>query len=152
MNLKNLFTLTIRVEDYNLVAQKPELVKKLRELTIRPTSGMNYELNSLNRIRQTRPVDCKILIAYQNRKMVGWAMLSNEDSIFPFFPFGKYFKASEGSLFEVYINPKNRKQGIASALLKKAIKHTNKKLCVAPHDLASREFYRKFDKCQFTLL
>lgn len=146
MNLKNLLTLTIRVEDYNLVARKPELLQKLRELTIRPTSGMNHELNAFAKISRIRPVQCKILMAYRSRQLVGWAILSKEDSSF-YFPFSaRNFKANDGSLFEVYVHPSYRRQGIASELLKKAKKYATDGLCVAPHDVASHGLYDKLER------
>lgn len=152
-NLKNLLSLTIHVEDYNLVARKPALMKKLRELTIRSTSGMNYELNSFEIIAKARPVNARILMAYQNRKLVGWALLSKENSNFAFnWRTAVGFKASEGSLFEVFIHESYRKQGIASALIKKARKITTDDIFVCPHDHASSRLFNKFGSiCNKTL-
>jgi GNAT superfamily N-acetyltransferase len=154
MNLKNFFTLTIRATDFNLVAQQPELLKQLRKLTIHSGSGLNYEMDRMIKDIQTRPVRCKIILAYHQpkpfstRELVGWALLSNEDSKFYFFGTmatnGSRFKKEDGWLFEVYVDPKHRRQGVASAILKKARKITKKEvLCVAPWDYRSTAFYEK---------
>jgi GNAT superfamily N-acetyltransferase len=154
MNFKKFLTLTIRATDFNLVAQRPELLEKLRKLTIHSGSGLNYEMNRMLKDVQTRPVRCKVILAYQSHKvwapkeLVGWAIVSNEDTKFYFFGTlatkGSYFKKEDGWLFQVYVDPKHRRQGIASAILKKARKIVKKEvLCVCPWDYRSTAFYEK---------
>jgi ribosomal protein S18 acetylase RimI-like enzyme len=144
MNLKNFLTLTVRVQDYNLVAGKPELLKKLRKLTLSPYSGMNYELNNFERIAKVRKVDCKIITVYKESKLVGWAMLSKEPSDF-LFRYVDGHDPSNGVLFQVFIHKDYRKQGIATELLRIARRKANRRrLCVCPHDYISEKFYDKF--------
>jgi GNAT superfamily N-acetyltransferase len=146
MNLRNFFTLTIKVADYNMVATKPDMVKQLRKLTLSPYSGMNHELNLFERIRKTRPVDCQILTAYRNRELVGWALLSREKTTFTFHNARDGFDPADGILFQVFIAPGFRKQGIASELLKVARRKANgHRLCVCPHDVPSTKFYSNFE-------
>src|SRR5208337_3552157 len=80
MNLRKFFLLTIRVRDFNLVAQRPELLAQLRKLTLHSYSGLNLELNQILKNLVTRPVSCKVVLAYRWRELVGWGLLSNEDS------------------------------------------------------------------------
>lgn len=145
MNLKNLLTLTIRVKDFNLVRQDAALVKKLRKLTLSPFSGMNYCLNGLERTAKTRPVDCKILMAYRNQELVGWALLSKEPTDFCFVGSIEGFNPGHGALFQVFVHPSHRREGIATELLKVAKKKASgSRLCVSPWDTGSESFYNHF--------
>ncbi len=145
MNLKNLLTLTIRVKDFNLVRQDAALVKKLRKLTLSPFSGMNYCLNGLERTAKIRPVDCKIFMAYRSQELVGWALLSKEPTDFCFVGSIDGFNPGQGALFQVFIHPSHRRQGIATELLKVAKKKANgSRLCVSPWDTGSESFYNHF--------
>ena len=144
MNLINLLTLTIRVEDYNLVADRSGFLQQLRKLTLHPYSGMNCELNRFERVRKTRPVDVKILTAYRNEQLVAWAIMSREPSDFDFLNTGS-FHSGDGILFEVFVDPKFRKQGIGSELIKDARRRANgTRLCVCPHDSVSEKFFNNF--------
>lgn len=146
MNLTNFFTLTIRVEDYNIVASKPDFLKRLRKLTLSPYSGMNHELNLFERISKSRKVDCQILTAFRRRELVAWALLSKEETDFMFRTSLGGFKSTDGVLFQVYVHPEYRKQGIASELLKVAKRKANgRQLCVCPHDGPSEKFYKNFE-------
>jgi ribosomal protein S18 acetylase RimI-like enzyme len=135
--------LVIKVEDFNSIVKKPNLLRKLRNLTIRPSSGMNFELNSLEKDAESRTIKCKILMAFSNRKLVGWAMLSKEPSSFPFF--NTEYAPNFGTLFEVYVDPNHRRQGIASALIEKSLNISGTdRLCVCPHDPQSTGFFNKY--------
>ncbi len=134
----------IHVEDFNLVAQKPDLLQKLRKLTLHPYSGMNHELNSLLRTVQHRKVDCKILMGFRSRKLVGWAILTREDSDFCFRNSPNGFRSTDGSMFQVYVHPDYRRQGIATELIKVARRKANGRLCICPHDSRSQQFYANF--------
>jgi GNAT superfamily N-acetyltransferase len=145
MNLKNLLTLTIRVEDFNLLALRPGALQKLRKLTLHPHSGMNFELDNFERIRRTRRVECQILLAYRDNELVGWAMMSKEPSDYLFPNAHNGFSPSDGYLFEIYIDPDHRKQGIGTELIKVARRKANgTRLCVCPHDYLSRSFFTNF--------
>lgn len=144
MNLKNLLTLSIRVEDFNSVAEKPELVAKLRKLTLHSYSGMNHELNWMLREAKNRKINCKILTGFRSRKLVSWALLSKEDTNFSFRNSPDGFRSTDGSMFQVYVHPDYRRQGIASELLKVARRKANGRLCVCPHDFKSEKFYANF--------
>ena len=146
MNLKNLLTLTIRVEDYTLVANKPGMIEKLRELTIAPYSGMNHELTSFESISRYRQVNCQILTAYRRGELVGWALLSKEKSDFYFPNASEGFEPTrDGVMFQVFIHPNHRREGIASELLKVARrKVSGDRLAICPHDSPSINFYGNF--------
>jgi GNAT superfamily N-acetyltransferase len=146
MNLRNLLTLTIRVEDYNLVAERPGFLAKLRKLTLNPYSGMNYELSNFERIKRQRKVFCQILTAYRSGKLVAWAMLSKEPTDYGFMNSPLGFKPSDGVLFEVFVHPEYRSQGIGTELIKVARRKAHgSRLCVCPHDSTSRRFYLNFE-------
>ena len=139
--------LTIRVEDYNSVAERPDFLKQLRALTLYPSSGMNHELDNFEEVRKIRPVNVHILTAFRGELMVGWALLSREQSDFPFTVEDGY-NPIEGSLFEVYVHPDHRQQGIAKELFKTAKRQVNnQRLCVCPHDFTSTRFYQNFADC-----
>ena len=144
MNLKNWLTLTIRTIDFNLVAQQPKLVEKLRELTLAPYSGLNYEMNRMLQDAKERTVNCKILLAYRFDKLIAWGILSKEDTDFNFINADSGFKGEEGQLFQVFVDHNYRKQGIATELFKVAKKLVGDDvLCVCPHDRKSTDFYTK---------
>lgn len=145
MNLKNLLTLTIRTIDFNLVARQPVLLEKLRKLTLSPYSGLNHELNRMLEDVKQRSVDCQLLLAYRFRTLVGWAIISKETTHFRFSRSSEGFKSEYGRMFQVFIDPAYRRQGIASELFKKAQQMTgDETLCVCPWDERSEGFYSKF--------
>ena len=145
MNLKNYSSLTIRARDFNLMAHEPELVKQLRKLTLHPYSGLNRELDSLTRMMQQRPVKAQVLLAYRQDKLVGWALFSKEKSDMTFSNTYERFDPNDGILFEVYIHPDYRRQGIASELMMVARRKAKPyRLCVAPWDDQSQKFYNTF--------
>lgn len=146
MKTENSFPLTIRVEDFNLVARKPQFLRVLRNLTLHSTSGMNHELNELLRRAQTRKVNCKIITAHHNREVVGWLLLSKEQTDYCFTRSCGY-NPSMGILIQVFVNPSFRRKGIGTNLLKAAKKKAGTtKLCVCPWDSTSHGFYEKFNK------
>jgi GNAT superfamily N-acetyltransferase len=139
------FSLKIKTEDFDAVAKKPALLKSLRKLTLHPGSGMNYELDHLTESAETRSVNAKVLLAYKNKKLVAWALLSKEKSDFCFARHYHGYDPSEGTLFEVFVAHDYRKQGIGSALLKAARRKAGSaRLCVAPWDYQSTRFYQNF--------
>lgn len=145
MNLKNWLTLTIRVLDFNLVALQPDLIAKLRELTAAPHSGLNFELTRMLKDVETRQVNCKILLAYRWRELVGWALLSKENTDYCFSSSVTGFKAEDGQMFQVFIHPDYRRQGIGSELYKKAVKLLEGDvICVCPWDQKSYNLFNKF--------
>lgn len=152
--IKKAEDLTIRVKDFNIVAKQPELLAKLRSLTLHKYSGMNYELNKFMNIIQTRPVDCKVILAYVKEELIAWSMLSREQSEFAFpSSNGAGFNAGKGVLFEVYVTPTHRRKGIASMMMKIARRKVNgTKLCIVPWDEASNRFYGKFSNFNVEIL
>lgn len=149
INLKKFLALTIYVEDYNSIADRPEVLKKLRALTISRYSGMNHELNNYESIKSFRKVNCKILTAYNMNKLVGWALLTKEESNFGFGRSYNGFKANDGAMFQVYVDYAHRKQGIANELLKIAMRR-EPKLYVCPHDDSSHALFKKINTpCAF---
>lgn len=144
---QNSTPLTIKVMDFNLVATKPNLLKKLRSLTIRPESGLNHELNHLLRSAQNRTVRSKIVVAVLEKNIVGWGLLSREDSSFCFSNTWNGFSSNDGVLFELYVDPHHRRKGVGTEIIKTARKHSGPlKLCIAPWDDSSRAFYNTFKK------
>lgn len=142
----DLLSLKIKTENFDIVAKKPTLLKKLRHLTLHPRSGMNFELNHLIKSAATRNVNAKVILAYYKRELVGWALLSREKSEFTFPETYDNFNPARGTLFEVYVDPSYRKQGIGAALLKAGRQRAGSmKLCVAPWDYTSTRFYQNFD-------
>jgi len=133
----------IEIFDFNSVYKSNKVMSELRRLTLGSWSGMNYELDNLSILAKQRKVKVKVITAKRQNKMVGWALLSKEDSNFPF-ERSNFVSKRDGALFEVFVDPKHRRTGIATALLKKARKHTGSShLCVAPHDRKSNAFYDK---------
>jgi len=144
MNIKNLLTLTVRTVDFNLVAKQPELLVQLRKLTLSPYSGLNYELNRMLEDVKTREVRCQVLLAYRFRKLVGWAILSKETTQYNFSRSFDGFKAENGMMFQVFVDPTYRRQGIASEIYKKAQHLANNELLhVCPWDERSTNFYAR---------
>lgn len=157
MKLKSLFPLfqnkqksedlTVRVSDFNLVAQRPGLLKKLRSLTLHSSSGMNHELDALTRLVKQRRVNAKVILAYQDATLVGWAILSKEDSNFYFPNTYDSFTPAQGVLFEVYVDPKYRRKGIGTKIMETAKKKAGTQtICLCPWDSNSRGFFKNFQK------
>lgn len=145
MNLKNWLTLTVRAQGINIVAKQPDLIAKLRKLTLAPYSGMNFELNWMLEEAQERFVDCYILLGYVSDELVSWALLSKEDSDFVFCNAPNGFKGSDGWMFQVFVSPDYRRRGIGSELYKAAQKLAgDETLCVCPWDDRSSGFYDQF--------
>ena len=145
MNLKNLLSLTIRALDFNRLPQQPELVKQLRKLTLNAWSGMNRELDTLLALTQQRQVKAQVILAYRNKQLVGWALLSKERSSMAFYTTHKHFESSDGMLLEIFIDPDHRRQGIGTEIMKVARRKAKPyRLCVAPWDERSEGFYRTF--------
>lgn len=145
MNLKNLLTLTIRTMDFNLVAQQPELLAKLRKLTLDPSSGMNHELDRMLEDVKTRSVNCTVILAYRFSTLVGWGLLSKENTTYHFSRAPNGFNAENGVMFQVFVDPEYRRQGIATELYKKAQNLAKEELIhVCPWDTRSHFFYEKF--------
>lgn len=144
MNIINFLTLRIQTLDFNLVAKQPDLLQKLRQLTLNPLSGLNYELNRMVQDAEHRFVDCKILMAYRLRDLVAWGMLSKESTDFFFSNDTPSFDARRGWLFEVYVGEEHRRKGIASELYKTALHAVHGEMMfVCPWDHKSEAFYRK---------
>lgn len=145
MNPKNWLSLTVRVRDINLVAKRPKLVSELRKLTLSPTSGLSYDLTQMLREAGNREVKCKVLLAYRWTKLVGWAMLSREGTDFIFNKEGEFYRGKQGPLFQVYVAPEYRRQGIASALYLKASRSLGKEtIHITPWDEAGFALYATF--------
>jgi len=148
LNTKNLLPLplTVRVQDYNIAAQNPEFIGALRLLTLSRFSGMNHELDSFANISLERDVKCKIITAYHTNELVGWALLSEEQSTFDFSRVD-CFNPEHGLMFQVYVQPQYRRQGIAAELMKVANTFSNgKKLWACPWDETSFHFYGKMNE------
>lgn len=145
MNLKNMLTLTVRTMDFNLVAQQPELLAKLRKLTLDPYSGLNHELDRMLEDVKTRSVNCQVILAYRFSNLVGWAILSKETTTYNFMRSGDGFNSENGVLFQVFVDPEYRRQGIATEIYKKAQQLANNEILhICPWDTRSHYFYEKF--------
>lgn len=143
--MKNSSSLTIGARDFNLVARQPELLKQFRKLTLYPHSGLNQEIDHLLRKVEYRSVSATALTASQGSHMVGWGLMSREQSSFYFPTTGDYYYPSDGILFEIYVHPDYRRQGIGSELLRVARRKAfPSRLCVSPWDEQSRGFYNNF--------
>jgi GNAT superfamily N-acetyltransferase len=135
------------IEDFNDVAKKPSLIKKLRDLTLCYGSGMNIELDHLLATIKERKVNCRIIKVISKTKLVAWALLSRESSSFKFSNTWDRFDPSIGTLFEVYVHPDYRRMGIGSELIKIARKRSGSMtLCIAPWDSQSRGFFLNFER------
>jgi ribosomal protein S18 acetylase RimI-like enzyme len=133
----------IELFDFNKIYKNNKIISELRKLTLFSRSGMNHELNNLSELADERKVNVKIIAVKRNNKIIGWAILSKEDSDFGFGK-GPFVAKRDGALFEVFVAPAFRRMGVGTALLKKARKHAGSAhLCVAPHDHKSDNFYAK---------
>jgi GNAT superfamily N-acetyltransferase len=145
--IKKLFTpkdFVIRAEDFNAVVRKPEMMKRLRKLTLAPYSGLNHELNHMEKSSKSRRVNCDILYAEKDGEIIAWAILSKEDTDYWFHNSDGY-RSTDGTLFQVYVSPEHRRKGIATELIKVARRKAGSRLCIAPHDPTSEKFFSNFD-------
>ena len=139
--------LKIKTIDMNRVLKDPGLLKSLRALTLRPTwegpSGMNSELTNFKIISRSRKVEAKAITAWLNGSMIGWSLCSKEASDFDFI--NGAFKGN-GVLFQVFVDHRFRRQGVATALLRRARRVFKEKFTVCPWDDRSFSFYTKHKK------
>ena len=150
MKKMNKFNLTMRSLDFNLLPRYPKLLQKLRKLILHRGSGMDRELDHLTKIMATRPVNAKVILVYRYPgKLVGWELLSKERSAISFWATSTYFEPHDGMLLEIFVDPKFRRQGIGTEIMKVARRKAGPyRLCVAPWDVRSRAFFRKFSNYQ----
>lgn len=135
--------LTINVLSFRLVARKQALLTRLRELTLHHRSGLNHELTSLLDIKD-RNAKAKVITATMNKQIVAWAILSQEASTFRFPTSNDVFNKEKSVLFEVYVDPSFRRQGIATKLFNTAKMHAlDNKMHICPWDFSSERFYDK---------
>lgn len=86
-----------------------------------------------------------MLLAYRFRTLVGWGIVSKETTNFKFSRSLEGFNSTDGKLFQVFVDPAYRRQGIATELFKKAQQIAGSEtLCVCPWDDRSEGFYSKF--------
>jgi GNAT superfamily N-acetyltransferase len=98
---------------------------------------------------KTRSVNCQVLLAYRFRKLVGWGILSKETTHYSFSRSYEGFKSENGMMFQVFVDPSYRRQGIASEIYKKAQQLTNNEtLHVCPWDDRSTNFYIRSSRVQ----
>lgn len=143
IDIINFFAIKIVAKDFNEIVHEKELLNELRRLTLTPSSGMNYELDRIIHFSKERPVKAQALLAYRHKELVAWAILSEEPSNY-FYNNGG-FNPEDGVLFEVYVQPSHRREGIGSQLINKAKNLVgDKKLCVCPWDGNSHCFFSKF--------
>jgi len=139
--------------DYAKAYRNRELMLSLRKLTLDQYSGLNKEMNNLECfLRMGRKTDAKVLLAYKDDHLVGWALMSREESAWHYdfinrngLHCQKKFNAGNGILFEVFVHPDYRRQGVASRIMKKAKLVANgTRLCVIPWNDVSLDFYKNF--------
>lgn len=136
--------ITIIIKSFNEVFLNKNLMKSLRELTLDKKSGLNYELNNLEKISQNRKANAKIILAYDENKIIGWALLSREYSKFNFPNGAPGFAPDQGSLFEVFVSRPYRRKGVATNLFKVARKNAGPyKIAICPWNDSSFSFFEK---------
>lgn len=144
---KNQLQTKIEVLDFNLISKNVNLIKRLRKLTLNPNSGLNYELDHILNKSILGKVKVKVVTSSVNDKIIGWALLSRENSSFQFHNSYDGYNSNKGVLFEIYVSPEYRRLGIGSQIMKAARKHSGpKKLCIAPWNNSSFLFYNNFKK------
>lgn len=137
-------SIKITVKNFNQVAKDENLMKRLRVLTLNPFSGLNYELDNLEKISQNREAQAKVIMAHFYGQLIAWALLSREYSKFIFPSGNSGFKPENGSFFQVYVHPKYRRNGIATYLFKEASKNANShKIGLSPWNNISKSFFDK---------
>lgn len=106
--------------------------------TLQPASEMRIQLPHWRHKAERGIKGCKVYMAYDEDKFVGWAM------VHPYW----------GELaFYVYIKRAYRRKGIATQLLRKAKRGRKKLVHVAPWDTNSSDFYRPFiEKSQTSVM
>lgn len=140
-SIRNFISLTIRAYHFTYLADKPILLEKLRGLTLHGYSGMNAELDYLIHDCPVQPPEAHIILAYRSGILVGWALLTNENSgNFDFLP-------EDGYMFQVFVAEEHRRTGIANALFKRARKLVKEDICVVPWSEEATDFY---DQCNLS--
>lgn len=145
--MSTLNCIEIVTKSFNEVVKNSDLMNSLRSLTLAPYSGLNYELNMLEKISKNREAVAKVIMAYYTDELVGWALLSREYSKFQFPNGTKGFKPENGMLFQVYVAPDYRRCGIATSLFKEASNNAGSyKIGVSPWNTPSRSFFSTLEQ------
>lgn len=144
INLKSYLQVKLVVKDFNNIMTNPNLLKKLRTLTLNPGSGMSNELNNFTWIVKERPVNAKAILAYKKEELIGWALLSKEPSAYCFnFQLG--FTPADGTMLQIYVLPEHRRTGVGSRLIRRAKQQSGQStLCIVPWNPTSEAFYKNF--------
>lgn len=134
-----------QVIDANIAFQSDELIETLRELTLHPGSGMHCELDTMmDALDAGKEIDAFFIFARVEKRIVGWALLTSEDSTSYFVESGRLvrFNKSMGSMFQVFVLPHYRREGIGKHLLYLAKSIAFGEVIVVPWDKASKAFYK----------
>lgn len=140
------FAPCIKEHDFNKIVSNPKFMSRLRELTLGPYSGMNTELDQWIERVNDRPVDVILFTAHKMGKIIGWAFLSGEATYYPFdYDLNGYQGRDKGLLFEIFVDPKYRRTGIGSALIKAAKNKIGEEtMCICPWNEEGHSFYDRF--------
>lgn len=96
-----------------------------------------------------REVNCKVLLAYRFKKLIAWAILSKEDSTFKFTK-SDHFHSNDGWMFQVFVSPDYRRNGIGSEIFKKALGTVKQEVVhICPWNDTSYSFYKKFSHIKY---
>jgi len=112
MFLKSL--LKIHVIKMDEIVRDPELLATCRTLSHGGSSGMNMALNYYEQLIQSRSVDAMGCFANYQQSCIGWALVTRETDNF-------HYRPATGTVcFQVYVHHTYRRNGVGTALLKKA--------------------------------
>lgn len=104
-------------------------LENLRKLTINKLSGMNHVLTELRYKRKYTPnINAFVIILYENKEAIGWALISNEPTYF--------FKKSEwnssmGYFMQIFVDENHRHKGVATKIIEKCNKKIQSKIWFA---------------------
>lgn len=103
--------LDVRVYEMDHILRTPDLLSKIRSLTLNSYSGMNKALNAFQEEMQFRSIRAKAITGYFFNDMICWALFAQDEKA------DIHAFNGEGICFQLYVLPTFRRRGFGTQLL-----------------------------------
>jgi hypothetical protein len=125
-------------------------LEKLRNLTANSDSGMNHVLTELRHRRKHQiDINAFIIILYEKKEAIGWALISKEHTSFFKSSFSKNnykWHPIMGYWMQIFVDRNHRHKGVATKIVEKCNKHIQSKILFA--DIASPSIFEKLNNSE----
>src|SRR5271165_3236661 len=116
--MSNYLDFKLSIVEMDDIVSSPNLLDRLRELTLMPSSGMNCALTLYSHMYNAngKSIDALAILAkVPNNNIIGWSLFTYESDGLNFLP------AKNNVCSHTYVHPEYRKYGVGGKLFLKAI-------------------------------